>query len=115
MTGKYGTTTGYREGRLVTNPMYRSRYRDEGGFAAAAELTAIAAEVGCHPATLAVAWVAGHPAVTAPLIGGRTLEQLRPSLAAVDFDLADDLRSRISALTPEPPPATDRSEKLDND
>jgi aryl-alcohol dehydrogenase-like predicted oxidoreductase len=95
--------------------MYRSRYRDEAAFEAAAGLTALAAEVGCHPATLAVAWVAGHPAVTAPLIGGRTLEQLRPSLAAIDFQLDDELRGRISALTPEPPPATDRSERLDND
>jgi aryl-alcohol dehydrogenase-like predicted oxidoreductase len=115
LTGKYGTTPGSGEGRLVTNPMYRSRYRDEAAFEAAAGLTALAAEVGCHPATLAVAWVAGHPAVTAPLIGGRTLEQLRPSLAAIDFQLDDELRGRISALTPEPPPATDRSERLDND
>lgn len=115
LTGKYGTTTGSGEGRLVTNPMYRSRYRDEAGFVAAAELAALAAEVGCHPATLAVAWVASHPAVTAPLIGGRTLEQLKPSLAAIDFELGDELRRRISTLTPEPPPATDRSEQLDND
>ena len=70
---------------------------------------AIAAEVGCHPATLAVAWVGGHPAVTAPLIGGRTLDQLRPSLAAADLELDDELRARITALTPTPPLATDRT------
>jgi aryl-alcohol dehydrogenase-like predicted oxidoreductase len=111
LTGKYGATPGSGEGRLVTNPMYRSRYRDEAGFAAAAQLAVLAAEVGCHPATLAVAWAGSHPAVTAPLIGGRTLEQLRPSLAAADFELDDELRRLISALTPEPPPATDRSEE----
>ena len=111
LTGKYGATPGDGEGRLVTNPMYRSRYRDEAGFAAAAALTGLAGDAGCHPATLAVAWVASHPAVTAPLIGGRTLEQLRPSLAAVEFDLDEELRGRISALTPEPPPPTDRSEQ----
>jgi aryl-alcohol dehydrogenase-like predicted oxidoreductase len=92
--------------------MYSVRYRDEAGYAAAAELTTIAAEVGCHPATLAVAWVGSHPAVTAPLIGGRTLEQLRPSLAAADLELDDELRGRITALTPNPPPATDRSEEV---
>ena len=85
------------------------------GFVAAAELAALAAEIGCHPATLAVAWVGSHPGVTAPLIGGRSLEQLQPSLAAVDFELDDELRSRISALTPEPPPATDRSEETAGD
>jgi len=112
LTGKYGTTPGSGDGRLVANEMYSVRYRDEAGYAAAAELTAIAAEVGCHPATLAVAWVGTHPAVTAPLIGGRTLEQLRPSLAAADLALDDELRRRITALTPDPPPATDRSEEV---
>jgi aryl-alcohol dehydrogenase-like predicted oxidoreductase len=112
LTGKYGTAPGSGEGRLVDNEMYSIRYRDEAVYQAAAELTAIAGEVGCHPATLAVAWVGAHPAVTAPLIGGRTLEQLRPSLAAAEFVLDDELRSRVTALTPDPPPATDRSEEV---
>ena len=112
LTGKYGTTPGSGEGRLVTNKMYTIRYGDEGVFVAAAEFAALAAEIGCHPATLAVAWVGSHPGVTAPLIGGRSLEQLGPSLATVDFDLDDELRARIGAITPEPPPATDRSEEV---
>jgi aryl-alcohol dehydrogenase-like predicted oxidoreductase len=70
----------------------------------------LAAEAGCHPATLAVAWAASHPAVTAPLIGARSVSQLEPSLAAVDLTIDADLRRRLSALTPAPPPATDRSE-----
>ena len=36
---------------------------------------------GVHPATLAVAWVMAHPAITAPIIGARNLEQLEASLA----------------------------------
>jgi aryl-alcohol dehydrogenase-like predicted oxidoreductase len=111
LTGKYGRTPGSGEGRLVTNEMYRSRYREQSNFAAAAELAAIATQAGHHPATLAIAWVASHPAVTAPLIGARTLEQLKPSLAALDLELDPDLHERISGLTPAPPPATDRSEQ----
>ena len=34
------------------------------------------------------------------------------SLAAADFELDDELRRRITALTPDPPPATDRSEEV---
>ena len=112
LTGKYGATPGSGEGRLVTNPMYSSATATRPGSSPPPGSAAIAAEIGCHPATLAVAWVGCHPPVTAPLIGGRTLEQLRPSLAAADFELDDELRSRISALTPEPPPATDRSEEV---
>ena len=39
---------------------------------------------GLHPATLAVAWVMAHPAITAPIIGARNLAQLEASLAALD-------------------------------
>jgi aryl-alcohol dehydrogenase-like predicted oxidoreductase len=110
LTGKYGADPAAVEGRLTTDPMYRARYRESAAFDAALELASIAAEVGVHPATLAVAWCASHADVTAALIGGRTLAQLEPSLAAATLDLDPELRARLSALTPEPPPATDRSE-----
>ena len=62
-------------------------------------------------ATLAVAWVMAHPAVTAPIIGARNLEQLESSLAAVDVEMTPEWRAEMSAISPEPPPATDRSEE----
>jgi aryl-alcohol dehydrogenase-like predicted oxidoreductase len=49
--------------------------------------------------------------VTSVLLGARSIEQLADTLAAADLVLADEPRARISALTPEPPPATDRSEE----
>jgi aryl-alcohol dehydrogenase-like predicted oxidoreductase len=61
--------------------------------------------------TLAVAWVARHPAVTAPIIGARNVEQLEPSLAAAGFAMDDRTYAEISALSPTPPPATDRTEE----
>ena len=69
-----------------------------------------AADKGVHPAMLAVAWVMGHPGITAPIIGGRNLDQLAPSLAALDFEMSAEMRAEISALSVEPPPATDRAE-----
>jgi aryl-alcohol dehydrogenase-like predicted oxidoreductase len=63
------------------------------------------------PPTLAVAWVASHPAVTSVLVGGRDPGQLAPSLAALNVELDAATRARISALSPEPPPATDRNEE----
>ena len=64
-----------------------------------------------HPATLAVAWVAGHPAITAPIIGARNLAQLEASLAALDVDMTPEWRAEISSLSYDPPVATDRSEE----
>jgi aryl-alcohol dehydrogenase-like predicted oxidoreductase len=60
---------------------------------------------------LALAWVKSHPAITAPIIGGRNAEQLKPSLDSMKIEMTDELRNRISELSPEPPPATDRNEE----
>jgi aryl-alcohol dehydrogenase-like predicted oxidoreductase len=48
--------------------------------------------------------------VTAPLVGARNLEQLQASLGALDIRMTPELRAEIAGLSPEPPPATDRSE-----
>ena len=39
------------------------------------------------------------------------LDQLRPSLAALEMHLDDALYEQMSALSPAPPPATDRIEE----
>ena len=108
LTGKY---VAGGEGRLKDDPKYDARYAPAWMRAAAAELPGIAAEAGVHPATLAVAWVARNPAVWGPIISARSSAQLAPSLAAVDFAMDDALYTRLSALVPAPPPATDRLEE----
>ncbi len=111
LTGKYRQGARPEGARLATNQMYQTRYRDPGYWDAADRFAALAAELGQPPATLAVAWVASHPAVTSVLLGARSVEQLDVTLAAADLVLPDDVRARVAALTPEPPPATDRSEE----
>ena len=111
LTGKYGVTQRPDSGRLVENDMYRARYGDDVYFETAERFTAFAQERGVHPVTLAVAWVAYHPALTAPIIGARNVDQLEPSLAAADFTMDDETYAQVSALSPAPPPATDRTEE----
>lgn len=111
LTGKYGVEQRPDDGRLVENPMYQTRYGADVHFEVAERFTTFAEEHGYEPVALAVAWVAHHPAVTAPIIGARTVDQLNGSLGAVDIDMTDDLRNEISALSPTPPPATDRVEE----
>lgn len=110
-TGKYGAGRRPESGRLLDNQMYKVRYSDPAVYELADRFCALAAELGHAPATLAVAWVASHPAVTSVLVGGRSVEQLAPTLAAGDLVLDAETRARISALSPEPPPATDRNEE----
>ena len=114
LTGKYGADKRPEAGRLIQNPMYVKRYADASYYEVAEKFTAHAAERGLHPATLAVAWVMAHPAVTAPIIGARNLEQLESSLAAAAVEMTPDWRAEISALSPEPPLPTDRAEEKDS-
>jgi aryl-alcohol dehydrogenase-like predicted oxidoreductase len=111
LSGKYGAGSRPGAGRVVDWEIYRMRYGTDQAMAVAEGFRALADELGVHPAALAVAWVARHPAVTAPLLGARSVAQLEPALGALDIDLTPELRARISALTPEPPPATDRNEE----
>ena len=111
LTGKYSSKSRPEVGRLVENAMYSKRYGDAAYYDIAEQFAAYAETKGVHPVTLAVAWVASHPAVTAPIIGARNKEQLEASLAAASFEMSAEMRAEIAALSPEPPPATDRSEE----
>ncbi len=109
LTGKYAAGGA---GRLSEDSRYAARYAPEAMHKAAAGLAALAAEAGTHPATLAVAWVMSCPITPViPLISARNTAQLAPSLAALTTPLTADLRARLSALYPAPPPATDRLEE----
>ena len=111
LSGKYTTSTRPAGGRLVENKMYGKRYGEELYYEVAERFTAHAQERGIHPASLAVAWVAHHPAVTAPIIGARSLAQLEAPLAALAVPMTDAWWQEIAALSYDPPVATDRSEE----
>lgn len=112
LTGKYGPARRPDSGRLVESEMYQKRYGADWVYDVAQQFTDFATKHDFEPVSLAVAWVATHPAVTAPIIGARNLTQLEGSLRSVEIEMTPDLRAEISALSPEPPPATDRSEQL---
>ena len=111
LTGKYGTDKRPDTGRLTSNEMYQTRYGADWNYEVAERFAGFAAEHGYDPVSLAVSWVESHPAVTAPIIGARNVEQLEGSLGALDIDMRPDLRAAIANLSPTPPPATDRTEE----
>jgi len=108
LSGKY---LGQATGRLKTNTMYQARYAEPWAFDVAEKFVALCRQRGLHPVSTAIAWVGAHRAVTAPIIGARTVEQLKDSLAAAAVDMTPELRAEIAALSPTPPPATDRLEE----
>jgi len=111
LSGKYGVDNRPDAGRLMTNQEYIQRYGEEWVFETAENFAALAGKIGVHPVSLAVAWVAAHPAVTCPIVGARSLEQLKPSLTSVEIDMSGELHAQIAALSRTPPIATDRREE----
>jgi aryl-alcohol dehydrogenase-like predicted oxidoreductase len=63
------------------------------------DVVAIAHEIGCSPAQVAISWVRQQPGPVIPLIAARTEEQFRDNLAAVDVHLSQQHLDRLDALS----------------
>ena len=64
------------------------------------KLEALADEAGMPLTHLALGFTLAHPAVTAPIIGPRTMDQLEGLLGAAEVRLDDDVLDRIDELVP---------------
>jgi aryl-alcohol dehydrogenase-like predicted oxidoreductase len=67
---------------------------------AAEQLGELAGEAGMSLIEMALAFVMQHPAVTAPIIGPRTIEQLDSQLPALERTLSGELLDRIDEIVP---------------
>ena len=105
LTGKYLRG---ESGRLHETEMYRKRYEDPRYEEVTRRFVAYAADRGIPPAPLAVAWVMSRPEVTSTLVGARNLDQFGESMQCVDIRLTPEERAAITALSIDPPSATDR-------
>ncbi|MBF9069868.1 aldo/keto reductase [Streptacidiphilus fuscans] len=102
----------YRKGREIGGPgsvARRQRFAGRYDTAAASNaakldaadaLGALADEAGLTLVQLAVAFAVRHPAVTATIIGPRTMEHLEGYLAADGIVLSDDVLDRIDEIVP---------------
>jgi aryl-alcohol dehydrogenase-like predicted oxidoreductase len=60
----------------------------------------LADELGLEPADLGLAWLLAQPAVTAPIVGPRTQEQLDAALRALDVSLDEPTLNRLDEIFP---------------
>ena len=61
----------------------------------AAAVKAIAQEMNRTPAQVALAWTLRHPAVVSPILGARTVEQLKDNLACLQVTFSDEQLGRL--------------------
>ncbi len=59
-------------------------------------------ELSEEPANVALAWLQHQPAVTAPIIGPRTMAQLEGAMRALEIELDDEALDRLNELFPGP-------------
>ncbi|MDL2220649.1 aldo/keto reductase [Eubacteriales bacterium OttesenSCG-928-N14] len=64
------------------------------------KFSALCKELGKKDADVALAWLMHQPAVTAPITGPRTVEQLHRSLGAIDVELDHATLERIDEIFP---------------
>jgi aryl-alcohol dehydrogenase-like predicted oxidoreductase len=64
------------------------------------QLAQLAEQAGMSLIHMALAFVMRHPAVTAPIIGPRTMEHLDSQMGAADVHLSDDVLDRIDEIVP---------------
>jgi len=63
---------------------------------------ALCRKLGEKPADVALAWLLHNPAVTAPIIGPRTMEQLTGSLRVLKLKLSNDVLKQLDEIWPGP-------------
>ncbi|PRY81022.1 aryl-alcohol dehydrogenase-like predicted oxidoreductase [Alkalibacterium olivapovliticus] len=59
-------------------------------------------DLGETEPNVALAWLLANPAVTAPIIGPRTMDQLEQALKAVEINLSEDVLKELDRIFPGP-------------
>ncbi len=59
-------------------------------------------EINQKPSVVALNWMLQNPAITSPIVGPRTIEQLDENISALDFKLDDEIMKKLDEIWPGP-------------
>ena len=68
-------------------------------LAIAQEVMRVAGEIGATPSQVAIAWLRRRPGVIIPILGARTLAQLKDNMNALDHALSEELVTRLDEVS----------------
>jgi aryl-alcohol dehydrogenase-like predicted oxidoreductase len=102
LTGKYGRDKKAPEGSRYAESAQgpRSGRVTERLYDALEALEAVASEKGVSMSQFALAWVMHQPGITSPIIGSRTMEQLKDNLKALEVTISDADREKVDEIVP---------------
>ncbi|MEW4570316.1 aldo/keto reductase [Tautonia sp. JC769] len=95
LTGKYVEGRAEADARMNSEMMKQFAQGRERPEAIAAEVVAVAREVGRSPAQVALAWLRQRPVPVIPIIGARRPEQFRDNLACLDLTIGPEHLARL--------------------
>jgi aryl-alcohol dehydrogenase-like predicted oxidoreductase len=87
------------KGRRTSERLQKSLEKDRARIVA---YEGFCKELGHAPGKTGLAWLLAQPAVTAPIIGPRTLQQLEEADAALDLDLSGEPLKNLDRIFPGP-------------
>ncbi|MFP9062223.1 aldo/keto reductase [Natrialbaceae archaeon A-chndr2] len=103
LTGKYEREeTPPTESRGDHEERFRETYLTEKNFDVLDIVREVADEYDASPIQISLAWLLEHPAVTAPVVGPRTVNHLESNIAATNIDLSSDAFERLDDAAPSP-------------
>src|SRR5580698_2307828 len=85
--------------RSAENWVFTVRFFHPNHEAILTEHLAVARELGRHPAQVAVRWVLERPLVASAIVGARTADQLKDTLAATGWRLPEGARERLDTVS----------------
>jgi aryl-alcohol dehydrogenase-like predicted oxidoreductase len=104
LSGKYGkdgaSPGSSRRAQAMPSRFDMSLPANQAKLEAVEAFTQLAEQSGVTLIELALAFVTNHPAVTAAIIGPRTMEQLESQLPALERTLSPDVLDRIDEIVP---------------
>jgi aryl-alcohol dehydrogenase-like predicted oxidoreductase len=98
LSGRADPTRGHRSAGAGARVFDQDLPANRAKFEVVRQLSELASEAGLALPHMATAFVLAHPAVSAVLLGPRTMEQLESSLAGAGTALDGDLLDRIDTL-----------------
>ncbi len=104
LTGKYQRNQPANEGRYgpSDNPSPRAEEMlgNQRAHDVVDKLRELSSAKGCSVGQLALAWCMHQPAITSPIIGPRTMDQLNDNLGALNVEVTDDDRKALDEICP---------------
>jgi aryl-alcohol dehydrogenase-like predicted oxidoreductase len=100
LTGKYSKASPPPAGsRFEYNPRLWKHASQESNFALLEQIENMADDVGIPVSKLAIAWILKNPAITAPVVGASSVEQVEENSRIVEINLDNGTYQRLNELT----------------